>query len=170
MTDNTILNPGSGGDTIRDLARGAGTIKTQVIALDLGGASANAEVLMTAGQQAMAASMPVAMALDQPAMKTSGSSDVEYAGKPNGLITASGNTTVYTPATGKSARIHWISVLNRPVDSTCPLITVSAGATQLYSAWGVQRAQVDTGPANGAVVINLSVPGNVAYNFRIEDV
>ena len=103
-------------------------------------------------------------------LPVAGSSDVEYAGKPNGLITAAGNTTVYTPAAGKSARIRWVSVLNRPVDATCPLITVSAGATQLYSAWGVQRAQVDTGPVNGAVVINLSVVGNVAYNFRIEDV
>ena len=63
--DNTILNTGTGGDTIRDLARLAGSVKTQVIALDLGGAAGNAENLITAGQQTMANSMPVAIASNQ---------------------------------------------------------------------------------------------------------
>ena len=68
MADNTILNTGTGGDTIRDLARGAGTIKTQVVQLDLGGATANAEVLITAGQQVMTASVPVVIASNQTAL------------------------------------------------------------------------------------------------------
>lgn len=71
MSDNTLLNAASadgGGDTVRDLARQGGGVKTQVVQLDLGGASANAEVLITAGQQAMAASVPVVLASNQTAI------------------------------------------------------------------------------------------------------
>lgn len=46
MSDNTILNPGASGDTIRDIDKGLG-IKTQVVALDLGGSGA--ESLLNAG-------------------------------------------------------------------------------------------------------------------------
>ena len=70
--DNTVLNAGVGGDTVRDLARQAGTVKTQVTQLDIGGPSANAEVLVTAGQQVMAASVPVVIASNQPAIATQG--------------------------------------------------------------------------------------------------
>lgn len=68
MADNTVLNAGAGGDTVRDLARQAGAVKTQVMQLDIGGASANAEVLVTAGQRAMSGSMPVVLASDQPSI------------------------------------------------------------------------------------------------------
>ena len=61
MPDNSLQN---GTDTIRDLARQAGTVKTQTFQLDLGGPTANAEVLITAGQQAAAASVPVVLASD----------------------------------------------------------------------------------------------------------
>ena len=70
MADNTQLNSGSGGDTIRDLARLAGTVKTQVIQLDIGGASTNAEVLVTAGQQLASQSIPVVIASNQSALST----------------------------------------------------------------------------------------------------
>ena len=70
MADNTVLNAAAGGDTVRDLARQGGSIKTQVVQLDLGGATANAEVLITAGQQVMAASVPVVLASNQPAIAT----------------------------------------------------------------------------------------------------
>ena len=69
MADNTIASPS--GDVIRDLARQSGTIKTQVVQLDLGGASANAEVLITAGQQVMSASVPVVLASNQSAVPVS---------------------------------------------------------------------------------------------------
>ena len=69
-TDNSVLNQGSLGDTVRNLARQAGVPKTQVTQLDLGGSASNPEVLLTAGQQAMATSMPVAIASDQAAVPT----------------------------------------------------------------------------------------------------
>ena len=68
MSDNTTLNPGVAGDVIRDLARQSGASlgsKTQVVALDIGGSSANAELLITAGQRPAAASVPVVLASDQ---------------------------------------------------------------------------------------------------------
>ena len=69
MADNSSQG---GTDTIRDLARVAGSVKTQVFQLDLGGASANAEVLITAGQQLMAASVPVVFASNQSALPVTG--------------------------------------------------------------------------------------------------
>ena len=70
MADNTLLNAATvtGGDSIRDLARQGGTVKTQAFQLDLGGPSANAEVLITAGQQAMSVSVPVVIAANQTAI------------------------------------------------------------------------------------------------------
>lgn len=72
MADNTTIAAQTGGDQIRGLARLAGAVKTQVMQLDLGGPSANAEVLLVAGQQVKAASMPVTIASDQPAVPVSG--------------------------------------------------------------------------------------------------
>lgn len=46
MADNTILNLGSGGDTVRDIDKGGG-VKTQVVALDIGGAGAESLVTST---------------------------------------------------------------------------------------------------------------------------
>lgn len=65
MPDNTPLNSGAGGDVVRSLQRQAGSVKTQVTQLDIGGGAANAEVLVTAGQQPMAASLPVVISSNQ---------------------------------------------------------------------------------------------------------
>jgi hypothetical protein len=70
VADNTVINVGSGGDSIRDVARQGGAVKTQVVALDLGGVSGNPENLIAAGQALMAQSMPVALAGDQPSDPT----------------------------------------------------------------------------------------------------
>lgn len=53
MSDNTELNVGTGGDTVRDLARETapgvpGTAKTQTVQLDVGGDSTNPEKLVSA--------------------------------------------------------------------------------------------------------------------------
>lgn len=89
MSDNTIIPPAAGGDTIRDIDRGTGS-KTQVVQLDIGGPSTNPEKLVTdgaplpvkidpssvpaqvvfspdaLGAAGMNAAMPVTLALDQP--------------------------------------------------------------------------------------------------------
>ena len=46
MSDNTLLNVGTGGDTIRDIDRGTGS-KTQVVQLDAGGSNLGAEQLVS---------------------------------------------------------------------------------------------------------------------------
>lgn len=69
MADNTVLNSGTGGDTIRTLAKTATSpAKTQVMALDVGGGDAAPESLLTLGQATKAASIPVALASDQGAL------------------------------------------------------------------------------------------------------
>ena len=65
MADNTVLNPGASGDTIRTLDRTAtGSPKTEVVTLDLGGPEPNAEKLLAAGQAKMVNSVPVVPASD----------------------------------------------------------------------------------------------------------
>lgn len=62
MSDDSLQ---SGNDLIRSFARPGTATKTQVMQLDVGGGSANPEVLVTAGQQTMAASIPVVLASNQ---------------------------------------------------------------------------------------------------------
>jgi hypothetical protein len=64
VPDNTTLNVGTAGDVIRDVLKGA--VKTPVVIIDVGGAGA--EVLLAAGQQTTAASLPVVIASNQTAV------------------------------------------------------------------------------------------------------
>ena len=84
--DNSVQG---GNDTIRDLARQAGLVKTPVVQIDLGGATANAENLLTAGLQLKANSMPVVLASD---------TDLVVAGTLAAL-----NATVMLPLNGVSS-------------------------------------------------------------------
>jgi hypothetical protein len=65
LVDNSTLNPGLGGDSIRDKDRSG--VKTQIVGIDMGIGTVT-ENLMSAGQQTMANSMPVAIASDQAAI------------------------------------------------------------------------------------------------------
>jgi hypothetical protein len=48
VTDNTNLNPGVGGDTIRTLDRtGTGQPKTEVVTIDLGGGDGRSESILS---------------------------------------------------------------------------------------------------------------------------
>ena len=74
MADNTLLNAGTGGDTIRDVAKTANSpAKTQMVILDVGGgADASPETALVLGQAVKASSIPVTIASDQPAVPVSG--------------------------------------------------------------------------------------------------
>lgn len=76
MADNTTLLPGGGGDTMRDIDRAGAGVKTQVVQIDIGGASGNAEVLVTGAMPISAASLPLptgaSTAAKQPALGTAG--------------------------------------------------------------------------------------------------
>ena len=85
-------------------------------------------------------------------------------------VTASGDTVIYTPAAGKSIRLHWVYAINNPAALMPAMLTIKLGGITKYIAYGVSKRQVDTGPVNGQLVVNLSVAGNVACTFRLEEV
>jgi ABC-type uncharacterized transport system permease subunit len=62
VADNTVLNTGTGGDTVRDKDRAG--VKTQIVGVDIDIGSAS-EKLLTSGQKTMANSIPVVLASDQ---------------------------------------------------------------------------------------------------------
>lgn len=73
MADNTILNAGTGGDTIRTIAKTATGAKTGVTVIDVGGgADASPETPLVAGQQTKAASLSVVPASDLSSLEPAG--------------------------------------------------------------------------------------------------
>jgi hypothetical protein len=64
MSDNTVINPGSGGDTVRDIQRTTNGPKTQVVAIDIGGTSGNPEMILDNGQVPSFYAIPVVPASD----------------------------------------------------------------------------------------------------------
>jgi len=86
------------------------------------------------------------------------------------LVTAAGDTTVFSPAVGKRIRLRWTYALNDPASANPARITIRLGAQTKYITYGISKKQVDTGPINGALIVNLSQAGNVACTFRIEEI
>lgn len=85
-------------------------------------------------------------------------------------VTASGDTTVHTPAAGKRIRLRWLYAINDPAATTAPLIKVKLGGTEVYRVWALSKRQVVTGPTNGALVVNLSTTGTVAVTAILEEI
>lgn len=132
MPDNTVLNAGSGGDTIRDVAKNS--IKTPVCILDIGGAGA--ESLLAAGQAAKANSLPVTLASDQGALAVSGT--VAVSGLP--ALPAGANLV------GQVAGAQQIGILyNGTTPVTVQQVAVncaSSGSNQLVAAVVGQKVRV----------------------------
>lgn len=105
----------------------------------------------------------------QSTLKTSDTSDIEYV-VATALVTTSGDNTIYTPASGKAIRLHWVYSLNSPTSTSPAVITIKLGTVVKYITYGVSKKQIDTGPVNGSLVINLSQAGTVACTFRLEEV
>lgn len=85
-------------------------------------------------------------------------------------VTASGNTVVYTPATGKSVRLRWMYAISDPAGASQPLIRVFLGAEEKYRVYALSKRQITTGPVDGALIINLSATGSVAVTALIEEI
>lgn len=85
-------------------------------------------------------------------------------------VTASGSTTVYTPAAGRRVRLRWIYALNDPGSSASPLIKVFLGAQEKYRVYALSKRQLVTGPVNGALIIDLSEAAEVAVTALLEEV
>lgn len=102
-------------------------------------------------------------------LKTSNSTDIEYTPVATS-ITASGDNTLYTPASGKRVRLHWVQAINDPMASTSTKITIKLGSNTYYVAWAISKTQRFTGPVDGPLIVNLSAPGNVAFTAFVEEV
>jgi hypothetical protein len=85
-------------------------------------------------------------------------------------VTASGNTTVYTPAAGKRVRLRWTYAVNDPGSTATPLIKVFLGAEEKFRVYVLSKRQLVTGPVDGALIINLSEAAEVAVTVLLEEV
>jgi hypothetical protein len=85
-------------------------------------------------------------------------------------VTASGDNIVYTPASGKKIRLHKICFTPKPNASTFPFVTVKLGAQTKFGGYMAATRQVDTGPVDGTLNINLSAAGSIGGYVKLEEV
>ena len=138
MADNTVLLPGAGGDTIRDIDKGANG-KTQVVVLDLGGSGA--ESLLTG-------TLPVSMA----AIPVGGSTSA---------LQTTGNTSVASIDTKTPALGQALAAASVPVVLTAAQITTLtpiAGLTDAQlRASVVPTSTTDTSGSGNLTALNQAV-------------
>ncbi len=84
-------------------------------------------------------------------------------------VIASGDTTVYTPTSGKAVRLVWVSAINDPDEAASPLIKISLGGTELYRAYAVAHRQQFEGAVDAPLVVNLSEAASVAFTAHIQE-
>lgn len=85
-------------------------------------------------------------------------------------VTNTGDTTVYTPASGKKIRLHWLYCIGDPATDPAPLINIKLGATPIYRVYALSKRQLKTGPIDGSLIFNLSSSGSVAVTAILEEV
>jgi hypothetical protein len=85
-------------------------------------------------------------------------------------VTASGDTTVLTPATGQAIRLFWVSAIADPDAVAPPLITVKLGALECYRAYAIAHWEVFEGAVDAALVVNLSEAADVAVTVHYQEV
>ncbi len=85
-------------------------------------------------------------------------------------VTASGPTTIYTPASGKLIRLRWIYAINDPGSSASPLIRVFLGAQEYYRVFALSKRQAISGAIDAPLIINLSEAAEVAVTAILEEV
>ena len=129
---------------------------------------ASPRALVLAGGKLVEGPAGVALAEDQIPLD---SAEHEFTpGLTGGVATAAGNTIVYTPAAGKTLRLHWIYTLSKPSSSVFPLITVMLGSKTICTTYGIsKRKKVTAANPGDALVVVLDQPGSVAYTFDIEE-
>jgi hypothetical protein len=95
--------------------------------------------------------------------------DVEYT-HVCATVTTSGDTTIYTPASGKCVRLHWVYAISDPTASAAPLIDVKLGADTIYRVYALSKRQRKTGAMDAPLIINLGSAGSVAFTVILEEV
>lgn len=84
-------------------------------------------------------------------------------------VTASGNTSIHTPAAGKAIRLFWVSAINNPTAATSPVIKVLIGDTEFYRVYAVSHWEPFEGAADEQLIINLSAAATVQVTAHIEE-
>jgi hypothetical protein len=85
-------------------------------------------------------------------------------------VTASGDTTIHTPAAGMAIRLRWIYAINDPASTNPPLIKVRLGGTEVYRVWALSKRQLVLGAVDAPLIINLSTTGTVAVTAILEEI
>ncbi len=86
-----------------------------------------------------------------------------------GTVTASGDTTVITPTSGKAIRVFWVSIQPDPDTDPTPRSRLLIGANGKYRVYFTQHKERFDGAADEAVIINLSAAGTVAVTIHFEE-
>lgn len=86
-------------------------------------------------------------------------------------VTASGNTTILTPTTGKKLDVRWVTALNDPDQTNAPRIIVKfAGGLELYRSYAIAHWEKFVGATNEALVVNLDQAGDVAVTIHYKEI
>lgn len=88
----------------------------------------------------------------------------------NFTVTASGDTTIHTPASGKAVVLYSISAITDPDESTTPLIKVLIGATEVRRGHAISGWEISTGAADAVLKINLSGASSVSGTAFIKEI
>jgi hypothetical protein len=85
-------------------------------------------------------------------------------------VTATGDTTLITPAAGKRIRLQWVYAINDPTAVLSTKITIKLGTAVQYVAWAISKRQQLTGAVDAPLIVNLSNLGDVAVTVFYQEV
>lgn len=92
------------------------------------------------------------------------------------VISASGENTIYTPASGKKTRLKWLGLSASQNNTAEILATVKIGTKVVYQ-WYLGNPgafahweEVDGSNANDPLIINLSGAQSVAVSYTVQDI
>lgn len=87
-------------------------------------------------------------------------------------VSASGDTTIFTPSAGKRVRLKWIGLSSPSSNTASVLVTVKLGGSPIY-LWDMNapgafaHSSVREGPVDGALSVNLSSAQTVRVNIDV---
>lgn len=78
------------------------------------------------------------------------------------VVTATGDTTLRTPAAGNYLEVYYLSAMPKPTTTTWPRLKFTLGSTDLQNGYAVAHWEKFTGAVNEALKINLSEAADAA--------
>lgn len=103
--------------------------------------------------------------------------DLRYSGGKtpySAVVSASGDTVIHTPATGKAITLYWVGVIPNSDNGSANLTTIQFGATggsptTLYSGYALAHWEPFTGAVNQPLVVNLASAQAVSVNAHFSE-